>query len=343
MGTRLLFILLVCFLSWNCSTSPETSNSQSGSTQIDFEQSKGDLPKVGFNCKASYNPVQQTAFADQLFSELDGEVLRNMVLRIPGGTRSQKDFAADWPDEKMQLWTNLQAKYGYSMVFVVNGNDTPENQLEIIRRWQRNGAKFEFLEMMTEYYLPKFSKPNLSKPEVTRRIDEKIYTEEILPTFYDHLDSLNLPYFLIFAPLKKNKLGQERYDYWNAHMVDYVNSNEARRELGVVLHLYQKDVSMSYDYDQIDRLRKRLVNPTPFAITELGVLDRDVPIEDHPAASVSHITEVMQRLHKGDYIMDQVLYHDYRNGNQQADLHPMYGGISPKGDAIVEYYNALFD
>jgi len=341
MDLRILVFSLVCFLSWNCSTSPETHTSTS--VQLVAAQSKGSLPKLGFNCKASYNIVQQTVLAEQLFSKLNKEVLENMVLRIPGGTRSQKDFAADWPDEKMKLWTHLQAKYGYSMVYVVNGNDSPANQLAIIRRWQKNGARFEFLEMMTEYYLPKFSKPNLSKPEVTRRVDEKIYTEEILPAFYHHLDSLELPYFLIFAPVKTSKMGRERYGNWNDHMVDYINANVSVRELGVVLHLYQKDCSTPYDYDQIDRLRKRFVKSTSIAITELGVLDRAIPMEDHPTASIQHIAEVVNRLKQGDYIMDQVLYHDYKNGNQQANLHPMYGGISPKGEAVVNYYNSLFD
>ena len=205
---RLALILVDCGLGWNCSTSPKTIDIDIDSVQINTKQTSGELPKIGFNCKASYNIVQQTTFADLLFSELDDEVFRNMVLRIPGGTRSQKDFGVDWPNEKMKLWTDLQKKYGYTKEYLVNGNDSPENQLEIIRRWQQNGAKFEFLEMMTEYYLPKFSKPNLSKPEVTRRVDEKIYTDDILPAFYHHLDSLDLPYFLIFAPAKMIKMGQ---------------------------------------------------------------------------------------------------------------------------------------
>ncbi|MEM9050712.1 MAG: hypothetical protein AAGC47_01565 [Bacteroidota bacterium] len=340
MNIRILVVSLVCVLSWNCSTSPEA---QSKSVQVDSEQSKGSLPKIGFNCKASYNIIQQTAFADELFSELNDEVFKNMVLRIPGGTRSQKDFAVDWPDEKMKLWTDLQKKYGYTMVYVVNGNDTPQNQLEIIRRWQKNGAEFEFLEMMTEYYLPKFSKPNLSKPEVTRRVDEKIYTEEILPTFYNHLDSLDLPYFLIFAPAKKNKMGQERYASWNDHMIQYVNEHEGNRELGAVLHLYQKDYTKPYDFAQISRLRNKLPSETSIAVTELGVLDGEVPLEDHPAESIKHISGVLNELNEADYLMDQVLFHDYRNGSRTADLHPMYGGISPKGRAVIEYYNSLFE
>ena len=342
MNIRIFTILIVCLLSWNCSTSPESLEFLIESVQIDSEQSKENLPRVGFNCKASYNIVQQTAFADQLFSTLSDKVFENMVLRIPGGTRSQKDFAVDWPDQKMKLWTELQKKYGYTMVYVVNGNDTPANQLEIIRRWQKNGAEFEFLEMMTEYYLPKFSKPNLSKPEVTRRVDEKIYTDEILPAFYSHLDSLDLPYFLIFAPAKKNKMGQERYASWNDHMIDYVSQQEGNRELGVVLHLYQKDCTKPYDFAQISRLRYELPSETSIAVTELGVLDSEVPLENHPAESIEHISGVLKELNEADYLMDQVLYHDYRNGSRTADLHPIYGGISPKGKAVVEYYNSLF-
>jgi hypothetical protein len=339
---RFDIILLFVGLFWNCSSNPSLVKDREAVKAQTFDLPKGDLPKVGFNCKASYNIVQQTAFADQLFAELSEEVLENMVLRIPGGTRSQKDFSQDWPDEKMKLWTDLQKKYGYTMVFDVNGNDTPENQLALIRRWQANGAEFEFLEMMTEYYLPKFSKPDLSKPEVTRRVDETIYTEEILPAFFEQLDSLNLPYFLIFAPAKKTKTGAERYAGWNQHMIDFVKNHQGDQQLGAVLHLYQKDYKKPYDYDQIDRLRAALPD-TPIAVTELGVLDRSVPIEDHPTESVRHIAAVISHLRKGDYLMDQVLYHDYRNGNPMADTHPMYGGISPKGTAVVNYFNELFN
>jgi hypothetical protein len=339
MQTAILLLLMI----WGCSpqgsSSSEITTSQSDSLQID----KSELPKIGFNCKASYNIVEQTAFADALFSEMSENALENMVLRIPGGTRSQKDFARDWPDEKMKLWTDLQEKFGYTMVYVVNGNDSPENQLAIIRRWIANGAKFEFLEMMTEYYLPKFSKPKLDKPEVTKRVDAKVYTEEILPAYYTYLDSLELPYFLIFAPAKKTKMGTERYADWNDHMTKYVTSHKGTKEFGAVLHLYQKDYTKEYDYGQIDRLREELPEGMPLAVTELGVLDRALPLEEHSEESVRHISEVISHLQEGDYLMDQVLYHDYKNGNPMADTHPMYGGITPKGRAVVEYFNSLFE
>ena len=338
MNTFFLALLLL----WNCSSDPSSEKERTAIEAKTIEIQNEDLPKVGFNCKASYNIVQQTMFADRLLAELSETALENTVLRIPGGTRSQKDFAQDWPDQNMKLWTDLQKKYGYSMVYVVNGNDTPENQLAIIRRWQANGAEFEFLEMMTEYYLPKFSKPKLNRPEVTRRVDAQIYTEEILPSFYEQLDSLDLPYYLIFAPAKKTRTGGDRYAGWNQHMVNYVKNHNGSQRFGAVLHLYQKDYTKQYDYEQIDRLREALPLNMPIAVTELGVLDRAVPLEDHPDESVRHIAAVISHLKKGDYVMDQVLYHDYRNGNPMADTHPMYGGVSPKGTAVVNYYNELF-
>lgn len=344
MRMNVLFLLIGLLLS--CSSAhvsdPSSETRQQTMAVASVSLSREDLPKIGFNCKASYNIVQQTKYADLLFAQLDSAVLDNMVLRIPGGTRSQKDFTADWPDEKMKLWTSLQQKYGYSMVYVVNGNDTPKNQLAIIRRWQENGARFEFLEMMTEYYLPKFSKPDLTKPEVTRRVDAKIYTEEILPAFYHELDSIGLPYFLIFAPAKKNKVGAYRYAGWNEHMVEYVKNHQGPQEFGAVLHLYQKNYKESYDFEQIDRLRSTLPEQMSIAVTELGVLDRSVPWSDHPALTVKHMEGVMAELGANDYVMDQVLYHDYER-NPMADTHPRYTGISPKGKAVVAFYNSLFD
>jgi len=148
---------------------------------------------------------------------------------------------------------------------------------------------------------------------------------------------------LIFAPAKKTRLGADRYAGWNEHMLDYVNNHQDPSRFGAVLHLYQKDYTQPYDYDQIDRLRESLPPHTPIAVTELGVLDEAVPLEDHPSESVRHINAVISHLQKGDYVMDQVLYHNYKNGNPMADTHPVYGGISPKGKAVVNYYNRLFD
>jgi len=188
-----IFICSLIFLA-GCAVAPK-ANSQTQSTEL-IESRR--LPKVGYNTKASLKIKEQTAYADELFARMDTELLRNLIIRVPGGTRSQKEDMEDWTPDQIQYWSGLQEKYGFSLVYVVNGNDTPQNQLNLIRRWQEYGAQFDFLEMLSEVYLPKFSKPKMEKPEVTRRIDEKIYTEEILPAYYPFLDSLDLPYFLVW-------------------------------------------------------------------------------------------------------------------------------------------------
>lgn len=325
---RLFF--LITFFFWNCTH--QVAEKSVGIPQVEGK------PKIGFNCKASYQTPVQVALADSLFSLMSENALANMVLRIPGGTRSQKDFARDWPDARMKMWIDLQKKYGYQMVYVVNGNDSPANQLELIRRWQKNGAEFVFLEMMTEYYLHKFQKPLLNKPEVTRKVTQEDYTEEILPAFYQHLDSLNLPYYLIFAPVKIRR-GIDRYAGWNDHMAEYVKNE--KREVGAVLHLYWKDPDEPYDYDQIARLRKRLPKGMPIAVTEFGVLTRAIDQNRHAELSVDHAQSIVAQLGAGDFIMDQVLYNDYP-GNIMGNTNPRLGGITLKGEAMVEYYNSLY-
>lgn len=336
---RPIFVSALLIVLWCCNG--DNAKVVSEVSEPVFTSSVNDSPPfIGFNCKASYQPPLQVVFADSLFSMMTESALENMVLRIPGGTRSQKDFAADWPDHKMELWTDLQKKYGYRMVYVVNGNDTPANQLKLIRRWQDHGAEFVFLEMMTEYYLPKFSKPMLHKPEVTRRVTPEIYTEEILPAFYHHLDSLDLPYYLIFAPAKV-KAGMEIYGDWNAKMLTYVERESVNRELGAVLHLYRKDLEKAYDYGQIGRLRDRLPKGTPIAVTEFGVLVDNIGMEDHAILSVEHADAIASELREGDFLMDQVLFHDYPR-NLRGNTNPRFGGITPKGEKMVAYFNSLY-
>jgi hypothetical protein len=322
-----------------CANAPKV-NSQSQGSDLD---SSPQLPKVGYNTKASLKIQEQTAYAEGLFARMDSSLLRGLIIRVPGGTRSQKEDLEDWTADQILYWTGLQQKYGFSMVYVVNGNDSPQNQLKLIRRWQEHGAQFDFLEMLSEVYLPKFSKPKLEKPEVTRMIDEKIYTQEILPAYFPYLDSLDLPYFLVCAPYKTDRMGRERYAYWNSHMAEYFKEHGEKRKLGATIHLYQKVVAEGFDYDQIDRLRAQLPEGTPIAITEMGVLDQSLEGEEFINACVAHLSAITERLKPGDSVFNQVLYHDYRNGNQMANLHPDFNGITPKGEAVLNYYQSLFD
>jgi len=337
---RFYLISASLMLLWNCSGQGVEQTEAQPDPDISIDTTTAELPFIGFNCKASYQTTEQVVYADSLFSTMTPEALANMVLRIPGGTRSQKDFAVDWPDHRMQLWTQLQGKYGYKMAYVVNGNDTPANQLALIRRWQKNRAEFVFLEMMTEYYLPKFAKPKLHKEEVTRRVTPELYTERILPAFYQKLDSLNLPYFLIFAPAKL-AAGVEVYGEWNAKMMTYVHREYRNREIGAVLHLYRKDLDEPYDYDQVTRLRERMPKGMPIAVTEFGVLVDDISPEEHAVLSVEHAAGITAELRRGDFLLDQVLFHDYPR-NLRADANPRMGGITPKGRMMVEYFNTLY-
>jgi hypothetical protein len=333
MRTVQYFLFLILF---SCSPQNRAGNTE----PLIVTKEPKDLPFVGFNTKASLKIKQQIVYVDSIFALLSENARRNTVLRMPGGNRSQKEVAADWTDKKMNMWIDLQKKYGFRMVYCVNGNDSPQNQLNLIRRWEANGARFDFLELMSEYYLPKFSEPKLEKEEVTRQVDVESYTQEIIPAYLPYLDSLNYPYYVIFAPVKYDWKGRERYAKWNDVMVDFVN--QSNRKYGAVLHLYTKDVDEPYDYDQIVRLRERLPEGTPFAITEMGVLDWEIPEERHIQETLKHWEQIVDRLDGSDYVMDQVLYHNYREENMMANSHPRNGGITPKGRALVELFNQYY-
>jgi len=337
------YVIFLIVIASGCTAYNQTSENGSDMIQKEVHHDYEQLPEVGFNLKASLVIDEQIRYTDTLFSKFNKGVLEHMILRIPGGARSQKEYSEDWSDEMMKLWIGLQKKYGFSFMFVVNGNDSPANQLRVIRRWISNGAKIESLELMSEYYLPKFSQPKLEKPEVTKRVDVEMYTEEILPDYYPYLDSLNLPYYLIFAPAKKNRFGQPRHADWNEHMINYLMVQNQPQKFGATLHLYQKDVTKEYDYAQIDRLRNSLPENTPISITEMGVLDQSISIDRHVQASIQHMDSVVSHLRKDDSLMDQVLYHNYSKEDRMANLHPRDGGISPKGNALIEYFNQLFD
>lgn len=290
--------------------------------------------RYGFNAKGSLNTIEQTTYVAAMLSGLTPALRQQLHIRVSGGTLSQKEtFGSPWTDAMMDAWIQVQEDSGVGFVYVVNGNDSPANQLAFIQRWIARGAHFSFVEMMNEYYLPKFANYDamtMHPDEATRQVTPVDYVEEILPAYLAVLGPLDLPFFVICAPA-----GNPRLDAWNEVVVGALEAHPGWNA-GVTLHLYD-DGSGSFDYDQITRLRDSLPSGTRIAVTEAGLIDESITdYEEAGRRTVAHYDEIASRLEPGDYLFDQILYSNYA-ADTTATLHPSAGGITAKGRAVLDW------
>lgn len=303
---------------------------------------------MGFNAKGTNNTVQQVAYTKAYLEGLPTSVRSNIAIRVTGGTVSQTTYSDDWTPAMIQAWVNLQTQLGIRFIFVVNGNDTPVHQKDLIQRWLVAGAKFDFIEMMNEYYLTKYAEGDISKPEVKRKITPEDYANIMLPLFWEELDQFNLPYYIIFAPTRLNPIADARTRHWNNVMIDQVINHYPNRNLNATLHLYtsghsdEDDDIDIFNYKQIDTLRKRLPVDRRIAITEAGVLDSTISIQELTPIAILHHKHIDQHLQKGDYLFDQVLYNPIKDNNT-TDLSPWVDKpdndhTTVKGVAVRSYF-----
>lgn len=296
-----------------------------------------DLPYFGFNAKGTLDVDQQTLFANNYFSQISAGIKNNLAVRITGGTLSQNTFNNNWTNESIIKWVQLQQAHGLRFIFVVNGNDSPINQKNLIQRWINAGAKFDFIEMMNEYYLAKYALGDTSNEEVTEKVNPQKYVDTILPNFWNQLDAFNLPYYIILAPTSSGNL-QTYYNAWNDTIINTIQHKYASRKLNATLHCYQRGAGSAFDYDQISNLKTRLPANSHLAITEAGIIDSTLNYQQAAIATIAHYKKIIARLSKGDYLLDQVLYNATQNNNT-AILSPLFNGITPKGAIMLSFIN----
>lgn len=306
----------------------------------DQDTGRWNRPFFGFNAKGTLDVPTQTKFANAFFDKITSpNIKKNLVVRVTAGTYSQLTYMKDWSDEMIKMWVDLQKKQGIRYIYVVNGNDTPANQAQVIQRWLDAGAHFDLIEMMNEYYLPKYAKGDLSKPEVKEKITPEKYVNEILPAFWKELDRFNLPYYLIFAPTRPGRAGADKImSHWNDVLTDAVKNKYPDRQLNATLHLYvlEKANADDFDYDQIDQVRKDLPAGRHIAITEAGVVDPSLSYQEAGQISVAHYRNILKHLQPGDYLLDQILYNAGKKNNTAA-LNPQSNGETMKGKAILQF------
>lgn len=311
----------------------------SGQHQGEAQQTAGNggLPFFGFNAKGSAEVDRQTALANSFLDRItDAGTKHDLVIRINGGTLSQTTTARDWPDAAIAKWADLQKRQGVRFTYTVNGNDPPADQAAMIQRWLDAGVKFDFIEMMNEYYLPKFTKGDRSFEEVSRAISPELYVNEILPAYWAALDRFNLPYYVIFAPDRPGRsVAQQKRDNWNSVVGEAVRTKYRDRNLNATIHLYEHGGEAdNFDYAQIDRLRAMLPPGRHIAVTEAGIINRSLTTEQLGKQAAVHYANIVRHLHAGDYLMDQVLFSPWAK-NPTATLNEQ--GITPKGEEMLQF------
>jgi hypothetical protein len=297
-------------------------------------------PQFGFNAKGTLDSIDQLRNTDDMLTDLPATTKQRLHIRVTGGTRSQIETIADWPDSIVDGWIALQKEHGFGLVYVVNGNDTPANQATAIQRWISKGATFSFLEMMNEYYLPKFRTgdtsvcdppPPAAPCEVTRKVLAADYIGTILPSYSAALLPFHLPTFVIAAPNKNNNNAD-----WNMPIVQYLSANPTLYA-GVTVHLYD-DLVGQFDYAQIDALRAALPSGMAIAVTESGILfDKNtMTYAQVGAKTYLHDQQVAAHLLDGDFLFDQILY-----SKDPKDLTATLSttGITPKGTEVLRLIN----
>ena len=294
-----------------------------------------DLPYFGFNAKGTLEVAEQTQLANTYLNEIPVDIKKNLAIRVTGGTHSQITYNSSWTDDNINKWVKLQQTHGLKFIFVVNGNDAPINQKNLIQRWINAGARFDFLEMMQEYYLVKYALGDTTKKEVTEKVSAKKYVDTILPNFWNQLDVFNLPYYVILAPTGPTNL-QTYYKAWNDTVINAIENKYASRKLNATVHCYSRGANIIFDYNQISNLKSRLPVGSHLAITEAGITDTTLDNQQVGIQAIEHYKKILTRLSKGDYLLDQVLYFNLQYNNT-ANLSPLSNGATPKGELLLTF------
>ncbi len=338
------FIALLVVVALLASCGKNSKKSKSNQKLPKEQLVSSELPEVkaielGFNAKGNLNAGQQTAMFETLLQTLPEHLRKRLHVRISGGTLSQRQLPNDWHRGDRMLWIALQKQYHFGLVYVINGNDTPESQRAFLGQWIDEGARFSFLEMMNEYYLSKFKAGDTSKPGVTRKVDFIDYTSDILPRYVDALADLDIPMHLIFAPMKGRKVDDYNAQ-WNEHVAQFVHQGYKNATFGAAVHLYFD--GGAYDYDQITALRALLPEGTSIAVSESGLVAKTkFSPNEVGELTVQHYAQIGSRLLTCDYLFDHVLYNDYKN-DLNATLHPNYKGLSPKGEFVMAWMKTVY-
>lgn len=297
---------------------------------------------VGFNAKGSLDTKDQYAYVRKQFANLKkaGADTKKIMIRLNGGTISQQTYSKDWTDSEIACWAKLQKTYGCKYIFVVNLNDTAQNQLKFFQRMKKAGIKFSMIELGNEQYLPKFAESKISYKEVTKR------TSAMTPEKYIRLcneyirllKKYDLPFYVQFAPESENNA--KAYNAWNTAIIQAINGKKfASGRIHGAIHLYERNGSGSLNEDQIKNLKKHVNRNISIAVTEYGVVDKKGKLSKraYVKQEAALTRRILRQLDKDDLLLNQVLYTDYKTVGA-AVIHPKAKGLTAKGKMITKLF-----
>lgn len=319
-------------------------DTNSDATSDTTETSVNKKIHVGFNAKGNLDTENQYKYIKQLFSTLKKEKddTKKIHLRILGGTVSQKSYSKDWKNSQIALWAKLQQEFKCKYIFVVNFNDTPNNQLKFYQRFLKAGIRFSVIELGNEQYLPKFAESKIKKyDEVTKR------TSKMTPAKYIKMSNsyiktfkqYKLPFYVQAAPNSANN--GNLYTKWNTAIVNAINRGKfASGKINIAIHLYERNGADSLDAEQITTLRKKIKKTVHIAVTESGVVDKKnaLPESDYASQESELTKRILAEMKSGDIFLNQIIYTNYKTVGS-AVLHPMKSGLTVKGKKIIEVLN----
>ncbi|MFS0918918.1 glycoside hydrolase family 5 protein [Brevibacillus sp. 179-C 1.1 NHS] len=297
---------------------------------------------VGFNAKGSLAVEEQYRLLRDGLTKLKQQQIKTdkVWLRLQGGSISQKTYPKDWTDNDIRQWAAIQKEFDVPYIFVVNFNDTPQSQWGFYKRLTDHGLKFAFIELGNEQYLPKFAESKVEDfEEVTRRTSEMTPQKYIALSneYIEAFTPADLPFYVQFAPEKEEKTIT---DVWNKAIAQAINENGfLSPKINGTIHLYERDGAGSLNEKQIGDIKNLVNRPMHIAITEYGVVDKrgKLSLQQFIEQEKQLTTRIFNQLQKGDLLLNQVLYTDYKQVGA-AVFHPDYDGLTPKGQAIIELF-----
>lgn len=319
--------------------------SQDDSTSQDTESYAKGI-QVGFNAKGSLSVKEQSSYlSKQLESWKKDKVDTSKIwIRLQGGTISQKTYPKDWSNDECERWAQIQKKYKIKLIFVVNLNDTASSQLGLYKKMVKAGLKFSAIELGNEQYLARYKTSLTNKyDEVTKRTSAMTPAKyiKLCNEYIKVMKTYKLPFYVQFAP--ENSSNKD-YAAWNKEIAKAINDEKfLSTNMHGTIHLYERNGSGSLNEKQISSIRKLVNKQIHMAVTESGVVDKSGKLTEKQYINqeVALTKRLLKEMKKGDIILNQVLYTDYKTIGS-AVLHSKSKGITNKGKAIYKLFKQFW-
>lgn len=288
---------------------------------------------IAHNVKGALMPVNVVEEYD-LF--LQQENFENVYLRIQGGTLSQRTGKNGWSNEMITAWVTLQDNNPeVKFLFGVNLNESVSDATSLYSAFKSKGAIFAGICMGNEWYLDKFIKGDLSKPEVTVRT-ANMTPEKYLAIAAEYRHIFDEPLIYQLAPLKNQNRDAQRRNANNVIIEAIQNTNAFFN-----IHIYPNPKT-GFDYSYLSEVKEQ--TGKSIYITEFGygdptidVIDlTDLVLDDLLDGVSNVIDQAQEHLDSNDIMFSQVLWNS-NPSNPVIDW--INGELTNKGKLLVEKFH----